>query len=240
MAWFAAQPTTTAIRRSKSPPARRPSCSNVGPVAARKPYGPRSTAAKSIVTPAARRSIARPNRRAGSSPCTYGIPPCRSQAPRLNATCVRARSTRSASRSALLRVASLARPTPAKSILPFSCRRRRLPGRCPGPAGRRGYGRSEEHTSELQSLMRISYSVFFLKKKNYYILYFISFFISYLLFLLLIYFFFYYFYYLFYHFVYYFTLFLLFYICLYIFSHLIQFLSCYFIFCYYNLFFLFY
>src|SRR3546814_2735636 len=27
-------------------------------------------------------------------------------------------------------------------------------------------GRSEEHTSELQSLMRISYSVFFLQKKN--------------------------------------------------------------------------
>src|SRR3546814_5782099 len=28
--------------------------------------------------------------------------------------------------------------------------------------------RSEEHTSELQSLMRISYAVFFLKKKNSY------------------------------------------------------------------------
>src|SRR3546814_4823724 len=28
-------------------------------------------------------------------------------------------------------------------------------------------GRSEEHTSELQSLMRISYAVFCLKKKNY-------------------------------------------------------------------------
>src|SRR3546814_7198483 len=28
-----------------------------------------------------------------------------------------------------------------------------------------GAGRSEEHTSELQSLMRISYAVFFLKKK---------------------------------------------------------------------------
>src|SRR3546814_1203470 len=27
--------------------------------------------------------------------------------------------------------------------------------------------RSEEHTSELQSLMRISYAVFWLKKKNY-------------------------------------------------------------------------
>src|SRR3546814_3253520 len=29
-------------------------------------------------------------------------------------------------------------------------------------------GRSEEHTSELQSLMRISYDVFCLKKKNYF------------------------------------------------------------------------
>src|SRR3546814_6796169 len=31
---------------------------------------------------------------------------------------------------------------------------------------RRRYERSEEHTSELQSLMRISYAVFCLKKKN--------------------------------------------------------------------------
>src|SRR3546814_8934746 len=37
----------------------------------------------------------------------------------------------------------------------------RLPGRA-GAEGRR----SEEHTSELQSLMRISYAVFCLKKKN--------------------------------------------------------------------------
>src|SRR3546814_6666405 len=35
----------------------------------------------------------------------------------------------------------------------------------PRPAHRRG-GRSEEHTSELQSLMRISYAVFCLKKKK--------------------------------------------------------------------------
>src|SRR3546814_11690801 len=34
------------------------------------------------------------------------------------------------------------------------------------PAGRRLRSRSEEHTSELQSLMRISYAVFCLKKKN--------------------------------------------------------------------------
>src|SRR3546814_2275309 len=34
-----------------------------------------------------------------------------------------------------------------------------------GPA-HQGFGRSEEHTSELQSLMRISYAVFCLKKKK--------------------------------------------------------------------------
>src|SRR3546814_1297751 len=34
------------------------------------------------------------------------------------------------------------------------------------PAGAKGAGRSEEHTSELQSLMRISYAVFCLKKKT--------------------------------------------------------------------------
>src|SRR3546814_10659743 len=33
---------------------------------------------------------------------------------------------------------------------------------------RERHGRSEEHTSELQSLMRISYAVFCLKKKNTY------------------------------------------------------------------------
>src|SRR3546814_10122535 len=32
---------------------------------------------------------------------------------------------------------------------------------------RRAYDRSEEHTSELQSLMRISYAVFCLKKKKH-------------------------------------------------------------------------
>src|SRR3546814_7123296 len=40
---------------------------------------------------------------------------------------------------------------------------------CRGPPARRfadRAGRSEEHTSELQSLMRISYAVFCLKKKN--------------------------------------------------------------------------
>src|SRR3546814_4533982 len=35
-----------------------------------------------------------------------------------------------------------------------------------GPAAARARARSEEHTSELQSLMRISYAVFCLKKKK--------------------------------------------------------------------------
>src|SRR3546814_2536148 len=43
-------------------------------------------------------------------------------------------------------------------------------GRLASPRGASGYApfkvRSEEHTSELQSLMRISYAVFCLKKKN--------------------------------------------------------------------------
>src|SRR3546814_3988034 len=53
---------------------------------------------------------------------------------------------------------------------PIPCRASTAPG---APRSRRGWSgrvasarRSEEHTSELQSLMRISYAVFCLKKKN--------------------------------------------------------------------------
>src|SRR3546814_5564727 len=51
---------------------------------------------------------------------------------------------------------------------PVPARRRRSPAPCPGPRERRRARgrRSEEHTSELQSLMRISYAVFCLKKKK--------------------------------------------------------------------------
>src|SRR3546814_5534616 len=42
----------------------------------------------------------------------------------------------------------------------------RLPQRCGGGEAGEGRERSEEHTSELQSLMRISYAVFCLKKKK--------------------------------------------------------------------------
>src|SRR3546814_3646374 len=47
-------------------------------------------------------------------------------------------------------------------------RHRKAPARAPACRRRdlRAPGRSEEHTSELQSLMRISYAVFCLKKKK--------------------------------------------------------------------------
>src|SRR3546814_5622067 len=51
-----------------------------------------------------------------------------------------------------------------------STRSRIPPARCPTCCRRRTSSpRSEEHTSELQSLMRISYAVFCLKKKKSYI-----------------------------------------------------------------------
>src|SRR3546814_3604845 len=42
----------------------------------------------------------------------------------------------------------------------------RRPAIAPEQGGNADHGRSEEHTSELQSLMRISYAVFCLKKKK--------------------------------------------------------------------------
>src|SRR3546814_9146938 len=59
---------------------------------------------------------------------------------------------------------------PGRSASPLCCRKRRVPAlgvtyRLRRTAHRRK-SRSEEHTSELQSLMRISYAVFCLKKKN--------------------------------------------------------------------------
>src|SRR3546814_1382090 len=48
----------------------------------------------------------------------------------------------------------------------FSPDYRECPPASPVFSRAREHGRSEEHTSELQSLMRISYAVFCLKKKN--------------------------------------------------------------------------
>src|SRR3546814_5584538 len=50
--------------------------------------------------------------------------------------------------------------------LPIIRRARHRGGRCDSPRQGQARDRSEEHTSELQSLMRISYAVFCLKKKN--------------------------------------------------------------------------
>src|SRR3546814_6390201 len=60
----------------------------------------------------------------------------------------------------------------ARTARPAGAKRRKPPGRRRVPPARTGSRespgprRSEEHTSELQSLMRISYAVFCLKKKN--------------------------------------------------------------------------
>src|SRR3546814_1804931 len=64
------------------------------------------------------------------------------------------------------RRASADRLPSASACLPRAETRRRRKSRTRrAPARRRGQ-RSEEHTSELQSLMRISYAVFCLKKKK--------------------------------------------------------------------------
>src|SRR3546814_6312818 len=68
----------------------------------------------------------------------------------------------------------IAAPAPVRARIDASPKRRRrsVPGRdraraeIARPMAIRNETRSEEHTSELQSLMRISYAVFCLKKKN--------------------------------------------------------------------------
>src|SRR3546814_3553292 len=60
------------------------------------------------------------------------------------------------------------RVPPTGGTPPETLRRARSPRSCGSCApSRRRSGRSEEHTSELQSLMRISYAVFCLKKKKH-------------------------------------------------------------------------
>src|SRR3546814_10457201 len=69
---------------------------------------------------------------------------------------------------------SIWNPCVSTQDFPFPASSRRKPpfdGYCPlppvfAPCGWIVPNRSEEHTSELQSLMRISYAVFCLKKKN--------------------------------------------------------------------------
>src|SRR3546814_7514410 len=71
----------------------------------------------------------------------------------------RARGSRSSQRAEVL-----VRRT---AVTHWSSRRHAANARaCTGSVGSKVSSRSEEHTSELQSLMRISYAVFCLKKKN--------------------------------------------------------------------------
>src|SRR3546814_6300196 len=57
-------------------------------------------------------------------------------------------------------------PAHGDGLRPGDVQRRGRRGGGAQAAQRLGIGRSEEHTSELQSLMRISYAVFCLKKKT--------------------------------------------------------------------------
>src|SRR3546814_1849487 len=79
---------------------------------------------------------------------------------------------RSGSASARLRIRPGAKPGTRQSAAEPAQRDHARPGvgaaHIHPAAGRDGAPRSEEHTSELQSLMRISYAVFCLKKKNIY------------------------------------------------------------------------
>src|SRR3546814_7032745 len=74
---------------------------------------------------------------------------------------------RAAAAAARARPAGHPASRPAGAALALSLRLHLRQLRRPAvPAARRNLLRSEEHTSELQSLMRISYAVFCLKKKQ--------------------------------------------------------------------------
>src|SRR3546814_10028270 len=68
----------------------------------------------------------------------------------------------------LFRSADCSRPRTPPAASGARCRRAvcRRGGKCGSPSHYHRRFRSEEHTSELQSLMRISYAVFCLKKKK--------------------------------------------------------------------------
>src|SRR3546814_6464145 len=59
-----------------------------------------------------------------------------------------------------------AKPTASKTLARENSTRRIFPSSRPGMPDETPAGRSEEHTSELQSLMRLSYAVFCLNKKK--------------------------------------------------------------------------
>src|SRR3546814_3666331 len=81
------------------------------------------------------------------------------------------RSTRGSSRPPRTAAPSTANSSPrnrSREERPCAARRSSLADSGGSGTGRDGGTRSEEHTSELQSLMRISYAVFCLKKKKEY------------------------------------------------------------------------
>src|SRR3546814_4498354 len=69
-------------------------------------------------------------------------------------------------KSIKVRAGRAAQPVDRQPAIFARHRQRSQDRRCFGPGIKCGIGRSEEHTSELQSLLRISYAVFCLKKKK--------------------------------------------------------------------------
>src|SRR3546814_7628050 len=85
---------------------------------------------------------------------------------RRDAAVVEPQAARALSRCAALSDVRADRGLPVDLSGPRTCRSPSGIGRDRDPACRGAGGRSEEHTSELKSLMRISYAVLCLKKKN--------------------------------------------------------------------------
>src|SRR3546814_3970707 len=84
---------------------------------------------------------------------------------RLAASAAQLRAEVEATQNALLGADEAGR-TMAEQLLALGLASATLPVEGPGLVVRLDDARSEEHTSELQSLMRISYAVFCLKKKK--------------------------------------------------------------------------
>src|SRR3546814_996025 len=84
----------------------------------------------------------------------------------LSISSVRKLRLSSSSASVNLKADDAAPVTPIRTRSPV--RARNTPTNANRDAGWENFTRSEEHTSELQSLMRISYAVFCLKKKKKY------------------------------------------------------------------------
>src|SRR3546814_4176718 len=106
--------------------------------------------------------------------CRYNSPPSRLASTNSRVTCIRLlRRSRQPNGGTAQSACGLLKPSRSKTKLTIPTNW--LPNRSSHHIAQRlqstTVSRSEEHTSELQSLMRISYAVFCLKKKNIFVLF---------------------------------------------------------------------